>query len=245
MNQSLARTAVVASTVRLLLALLAMPGCTPSPMRAFAIVVDRSESIEDGTGSSCRVLAGVASHLMMETGVDARSTLQVWLTGDANGAPQQIFAPTAMPTASGNMLDADTHVKGKRDAFLATVVGACTAAVSQAGRSPIRIAVEAAAQALAGVGCGPNSNCGLVVVTDGQENEDPALRDLITPPKRASTLVPSPILAEGLSVRLCGWQAVRTKIDSPLLARTADAWRSTIEGESRFSFDAACPVGPG
>ena len=39
------------------------------------IVVDRSDSIEDGTGSSCRVLAGVASHLMMETGGDSRLRL--------------------------------------------------------------------------------------------------------------------------------------------------------------------------
>lgn len=229
-----------------MLAIALLSACAPLPMHAAAIVVDRSDSIEEGDGSSCAAVDGIVAAELSRGDVDVRSTLAVWATGDRDTAlaPVRIAAPVPVPVA-GSLIESDRVVARARQAARDEIGAACRSAVTLARRSPIVNAVDAAARSLHDSGCGDADACTLWVISDLQETEYAPLVSLIRPGGEPSAPLTT-IDATGLEVRACGYASTRGTLEGALTPelrdRTEAAWARILVGARRFRLEPGCPA---
>jgi hypothetical protein len=241
-------------TVSLATALLGLIGWRVYASKAksvpeYEIVKDRSGSHPDG----CSPLLGLAEEIVRDEPASSNSQLTVLITGDGTTAnePSQL-AKYSIPRTRRAIEGRSASVRAQQD-LLADLAQRCKA-VHSASTSPIFLAISEAVADLRAQGCNEKSGCKLYIDSDGQENVDRQIRELLSRSREERPLLPSPIDNRGIHVMLCGL-AVTTGgvVDSPHTThgatgsereqdRLQDVWRSLFAEAGLVRFAPYCPT---
>lgn len=203
---------------------------TPAPKAA--ILLDSSDSMEDGAGSSCTDLSGLVRAALALPGFSGKSEVRVYRTGETSA---RSIAPLGealrMPDLSPEQAFLAEHL---RTSQATRAVEACHAGMTQASRSPVLAAVSATLEQMrVQWGCDEAHPCALYVRSDLVETEDAALRSLLgLSGRRLENAVGKlvPLEVGGVDVHVCGQAASSERQSDAKRAAVSAAWARLLPG---------------
>lgn len=163
---------------------------------------DRSDSMVTDLG--CGFVVSVSAQTILSPGVAKGSRLFIYGTGDVSTdlEPIQIGA-YEIPT-SERVTDGGEAVGVARKALLRRISADCRNVGNVATVSPIFLSVKRAMEQLSAFGCGSKSICCLYVRTEGEETEEPWLREAIREGKMKPSGLPVALDNSHVAVTFCG-----------------------------------------
>ncbi|GDX83725.1 hypothetical protein LBMAG42_55360 [Deltaproteobacteria bacterium] len=224
----------VAAAAGAAFAVMRPPAPEPAP-RNVAILLDRSDSMEDGRGSSCPALELLTRRAFGIDGVRTGSNVRVFLSGDAVGQRMPVFGPAIqVPRREGGEMEGmDRMLQG---AAIRAVREHCETNVSglQLKRSPLYSSISGAVDTMhTDWRCSEAEPCTLLVRSDLQETEHKSvIAALRARDKKLSALVDAlPALdLTGIDVKVCGTGESTEKIDEARATATDAVWRRVLPG---------------
>lgn len=211
----------------MLISLVACVDYERPPALDVLVLTDRSDSVEDGTGSSCAGVVKILDSVLDTPGVDERSRVAVYGTGGPTGpALVPVIDHVVVPPGIADEAGTAGII---RSAVLRQAETACRASMTQVRVSRVVGALVSAGELLEGWGCRADHPCSLLVQSDMIDTE--SARRL-----RAGTLQLD--LPEGLRVGVCRLDTGR---GYPGDTQADQEWRATWErAVPGIAFGAAC-----
>lgn len=203
------------------------------PVRHVAMLLDRSDSMEDGKGSSCAALTSMVGHVIKIPGVTPKSQVRVFLTGDGVGQLMPTFGPAIQVPhqETGEMAATSEMLNGSVTREVETF---CRANMTQLRRSPVLSSIDGVVQTMrANWGCSASHPCSLLVRSDLQETESPRVVSALkaTGAKRDKLVdALAPLDLTGLTVTVCGTGQSTERIDDARRATTVAVWSRLLPG---------------
>ncbi len=201
--------------------------------RDVAILIDRSDSMEDGRGSSCKAAEVLADRAFKLNNVAAASHVQMFMTG--NGVGQRMPAlggSIRVPLLEGGELSGQDDAN--RRLSTAQAVSQCVAGISQLTTSPILSSVTGVLEQMQREwGCSSSHACTLLVRSDLVETEDAAVKAAIhaSGKRRAAFIAGLPVLTtNGIETRVCGTGESTEKITASDAAAIEATWAHLLPG---------------
>ena len=180
------------------------------PVAEYEIVKDRSGSHPDG----CTSLLGLAEEIVRNEPASAKSQLTVLITGDGASANEPLqLARYSIPRTRRAIEGRTVSARAQQD-LLADLAHRCQA-VHSTHTSPIFLAVAEALADLHAQGCNQKAECQLYIDSDGEENVDRTIREMLNGAPATRHLLPSRLDNSGIRVTFCGLAVTTTgAIDS-------------------------------
>lgn len=173
------------------------------PSVQIAIVLDQSDSIE--TDKDCLILTGLVKRSLEVKGIRKGSKMFISGTGNPSTAMEPVqFASFEIPAFS-RVMEGKESIKAARKELILNLVSECKKRNSTAKTSPIFLAVKRALEQLKAVGCDSSVLCYLFIRTDGEETEEPWLKNSLKTGKQFKTGQPMPLDNQGIQVVFCGF----------------------------------------
>ena len=153
----------------------------PRDVAHVAIVADRSPS---PAFSVCDAVTAMVGHALTMPTVTKESQLTLIATGDAGNDFQGRLVRRAQMPKRVAVIHSQKTQRLREQAFIEDLVARCNE-LPPTDRSPILYAIAAAVTDLRGLGCREGAGCRIDVVSDGNENLDPALAAALMGDQRA------------------------------------------------------------
>lgn len=215
------------------------------------VVLDASDSMAD---DECRSLGTIVAAELATGELDDRSRVFLSTTGTAETALEPILIASGAVPWSPNVMEGVEAGREARRKALEDWVSACTKARRTAVTSPIFLGVKRGVEQLRGAGCTDGGRCRLYVRTDGQETEEPWIRDSLKLGKPAKGARPEALPNDGVKVVFCGFSETRGEVKAKTGSRrltgkrnaaSADVlpkvWREVFTRPDMVTFLPFCP----
>jgi len=219
------------------------------PIPQYEIVKDRSGSHPDG----CSSLLGLADEIVRNEPASAKSQLTVLITGDGASANEPLqLARYSIPRTRKAIEGRTAGVRAQQD-LLADLAHRCQA-VHSTRTSPIFLAITEALADLHAQRCNQNAECQLYIDSDGEENVDRAIREVLNGAPATQHLLPNLLDNSGIRVTFCGlavttngaidyWRPTKTVVhDESREERLQNIWHSLFTNRAMVGFAPYCPT---
>jgi hypothetical protein len=201
------------------------------------IVIDKSGSRPERCSTG-----GIARRILSQSPVAPGSTMSLFFLGDNSDGYNPRIRTEAIPF-DHRVMESTKRVAARQTAFVNGLQAACQAA-SRPMQSAVFKAVERALEHLRAAGCKPESQCVLWVDTDGHENVDEEMKNLLRHMGGGSQGSPPRLDNAGVQVTLCG--LAETHVVSPRNSKRAgsrsvpEVWVSQFTRPENVSVQPYC-----
>lgn len=188
---------------------LSKPHLSPLPVQV-AIVLDLSDSVEPD--KDCQILSALILKGFNIKGIRKNSKMFISGTGNPATAFEPVsFAAFDLPISDKVMEGREAVIRVKKD-LLFNLTSECRKNQVMTRNSPIFLAVKRAVEQLQANGCLGTVECYLFVRTDGEETEEPWLKQSLKAGKMLKKEKPALINNTGIRVSFCGFSETRGEV---------------------------------
>ena len=205
-------------------------------------IIDASRSVS----SAVPAALGVADHSTQLKGVRRKSTISFMATGNKQTAGEPVFLGS-FPILKAHKVMEGPSKEPDNAYLLSQVEGLLKGVNNTESISPVYLAVLRGVQYLRAQGCGPGpapAVCYLVVISDGGETEEPAIRKALRGQGKPQSLKDLAIENNSIQVEFCGLadtNAITPERSSTSAGKLEAVWKSLFTAPDLVSFDPFCP----
>lgn len=168
-----------------------------------AVVFDRSDSMQPD--EECEVVVGLASRVLLLPNLKADSRILLYGTGDPSTAMEPVAMGSFDIPSSNRVMEGKGAIVSARKALLDTIAGQCKKSPTVTKSSPIFLSMKRAVEQLSARGCGTTTICHLFARTDGEETEEPWIRQSVQNRRMRQRGLPTALDNTNIAVTVCGF----------------------------------------
>jgi len=226
---------------------------TSVPPAHIALVLDASDSMQENAGQ--QAVLGLLKGGLRVPGIKKGSKLFVSVVGGPATAMEPVAVASMDIPVSNRVMEGRGAVEKERRELVSKVLEEYSSKAIETKCTPVFLAVKRGLDQLHAAGCREKSTCYLFVRSDGEETEEPWIRESISRLRVPKNGAPSVLDNRGIKVRWCGLAETRGVLTEKNKKRSLTPQRSAARSEflvsvlrSLFSepdnviFEPFCPV---